>query len=108
MQLLIPKDVKNYLDSLPEKYQGDEGYVLGSLINTYFITVNRGWLTSPEKGTWQTEDNGLSWRRIIAGQMIGIQFADEQHGWMSINPLSGDNNTSFITQDGGKNWQLCG
>jgi photosystem II stability/assembly factor-like uncharacterized protein len=72
----------------------------------FFITTTRGWLMA-NSGTWQTEDGGLSWRRVFTDLFDDLQFADERHGWMNVvNSKSGQQ--SYRTEDGGQKWTPCG
>jgi photosystem II stability/assembly factor-like uncharacterized protein len=75
-------------------------------IRTFFITPTRGWLMA-NSGTWQTEDGGLTWRRLFAGLFDDLQFADEQHGWMNLAD-SESGQQSYVTEDGGQKWVPCG
>lgn len=71
-------------------------------VRVSFSTPARGWLAA-NSGTWQTDDGGLSWRRIFAEPYDGIQFADGQHGWMFVTHESGGQN--YSTRDGGATWR---
>jgi photosystem II stability/assembly factor-like uncharacterized protein len=71
----------------------------------YFITPRRGWLNAI-KGTWQTEDGGLTWQQIFADHTSKLHFADEQHGWVAT--YTEKYQQSYLTNDGGETWQPCG
>lgn len=70
-----------------------------------FISPSRGWLGGKDS-TWETDDGGLTWRRIFSASFDDLKFGDEQHGWMNIADKSGQQ--SHITDDGGETWRPCG
>lgn len=75
-------------------------------VRSIFITTTRGWLMA-NSGTWQTDDGGLTWRRLFTGLFDGLQFADNQHGWMNLAD-SESGQQSYVTEDGGQKWMPCG
>lgn len=83
--------------------------IFGKMGVTYvmpsFLTPTRGWLNAI-KGTWQTEDGGLTWRQIFTEYATNPHFADEQHGWIAT--YSEKYQQSYVTRDGGQTWQPCG
>lgn len=91
---LLPSPESKALDWLPYYYW-----------QIRFISPTRGWLTGNDS-TWQTDDGGLTWRRIFSASFDELQFRDEQHGWMNIADASGQQ--TYVTEDGGQTWQLCG
>lgn len=81
------------------------GKMGGIYVMPYFITATRGWLNAI-KGTWQTEDGGLTWRQIFTDHTGNPHFADEQHGWIAT--YTEKYQQSYVTKDGGQTWQPCG
>lgn len=79
---------------------------ISEMYKASFVTPKRGWLKT-NSGTWQTDDGGLTWRRIFAGSAIP-QFADERHGWMSLYNESDETAQSYVTENGGQAWRPCG
>lgn len=82
------------------------GKLRDMLTNYYFVSTSRGWL-SAYSGTWQTEDGGLTWRRIFTDEVEAAYFVDEQSGWMNLYNEEGGYQ-SYLTQNGGRTWQPCG
>lgn len=76
-------------------------------VRSFFISGTRGWLMA-NSGTWQTEDGGLTWRRILADGFDDIQFMDLRHGWMGVGIDVDNHQQSYVTADGGENWKPCG
>jgi photosystem II stability/assembly factor-like uncharacterized protein len=70
------------------------------------------------RGLWLTADGGHEWRKVVPPQGTGfidqqdshVQFADPQHGWISITestgypPNSGSRPVFARTTDGGRTW----
>lgn len=81
------------------------GVMRATYVRPYFITPLRGWLKAGS-GTWQTEDGGVTWRRIFK-EGSTPQFADEHNGWIDVF-VTESSEQSFITHDGGETWLPCG
>ena len=79
---------------------------LGSMyVKVNFVTPLLGWLMA-DSGIWQTSDGGTMWQLISTDLYDVFYFVGEQHGWMNLAEKGGQQ--SYITQDGGHSWQLCG
>lgn len=61
---------------------------------------------SARDGTYQTEDGGEHWQRVLAESAITIIFADDLNGWLQT--ISSNGGTYYHTQDGGRTWSRCG
>lgn len=77
-----------------------------SFLKTFFVTSERGWITSAQDGTYQTEDGGEHWQRILKESAVTIAFADTLNGWLQT--LSGEEGIYYRTQDSGRSWSRCG
>jgi photosystem II stability/assembly factor-like uncharacterized protein len=81
------------------------------LANTYFATVERGWIVGDSDRAWtfQTEDGGLTWRRWKeAGAMNDAFFLNNGHGWADIYDDTEKTHQSYRSDDWGKTWAACG
>jgi photosystem II stability/assembly factor-like uncharacterized protein len=76
------------------------------VVSFSFLTPKRGWM-SAERGVWQTEDGGDTWRLIFPSRWKSINFAEEQYGWLSLYKDE-DSIQNYVTRDGGETWQICG
>jgi photosystem II stability/assembly factor-like uncharacterized protein len=87
-----------------------------TLHDVYFADQKTGWLLAerdvfklqtddePRSYLLQTEDGGISWRRIFLksetnSRLLRLAFADAQRGW-----VFGETGVVFVTRDGGAQW----
>ena len=73
----------------------------------YFVSPTRGWLASARTGTWQSDDGGLSWRRLSKQEYGGIAFASPESGWMATYNQETNKYSHYVTQDMGATWRPC-
>lgn len=65
----------------------------------FFLDDSHGWMVT-NKGLWETEEAGRSWRKLKAPRdLLRVFFLDAQHGW-----AAGAHKQVFETLDGGKQW----
>lgn len=68
-------------------------------VSVFLLSDNLGFLVT-EKGLWQTDEAGRTWRKINnTSGMIRVHFADDKHGW-----AVGFQKMFRETKDGGKTW----
>lgn len=77
-----------------------------SFLKTCFLTYERGWITYARQGTYQTEDGGEHWQRILKESATAVIFADAENGWLQA--VSTDSAVYYRTQDSGRSWIKCG
>ncbi len=83
------------------------GNMQGMYVKTFFASQRRGWLAA-NSGTWQTDDGGLTWRRMFAEGFDDMRFAGQRYGWTSVSINNLRHQQSYVTDDGGENWTACG
>ncbi|MCX6591177.1 MAG: hypothetical protein NTZ56_06605 [Acidobacteria bacterium] len=65
----------------------------------FFLNDSLGWMVT-ERGVWQTEEGGRSWRKLSGEQSIArVHFLDAQRGF-AVGALK----KLLATKDGGKTW----
>lgn len=68
-------------------------------VSLFFLDDSHGWMVT-NKGLWETEEAGRSWRKLKAPRdLIRVFFLDAQHGW-----AAGAHKQVYETLDGGKQW----
>jgi len=100
---------------LPTFYKTvDAGETWSSLEETTLVGIRRvrfsdaenGWaIYSYSDGFWHSSDGGDTWQKVpFGGTMWDIDFADEDHGWISYSPTSTIELRVARTTDGGSTW----
>lgn len=82
-----------------------EKWTTGVYLRPVFVSATRGWLIG-DRHTWQTEDGGLTWRRIFRYAANVPHFADDRYGWMSV-AVQDSGEQSYTSDNGGETWVPC-
>ena len=73
-----------------------------TLLDTYFLSIEKGWAVGERGTVLQTEDGGATWElvaRQTAVLLISLFFSGDKHGW-----IIGKNGTVLYSHDGGEKW----
>jgi photosystem II stability/assembly factor-like uncharacterized protein len=98
---------KTWQKMLPAKeFENEFGSIGGCYFRPYFVTPNRGWVVACS-ATWQTDDGGLTWKRLFPQGSDRPYFSDTQNGWADVR-VTETTSQIFKTSNGGEEWQPCG
>lgn len=69
-------------------------------VSVFLLNDSLGWLVT-DKGLWQTEESGRSWRKLKAPgkDLLRVHFLTPERGW-----AVGARKQVYATDDGGENW----